>query len=93
MTDRQSVQDAVDRALELEAELEVSGTTSTGGDTLAFARAALQRWVDSVVGVAAAAGSGRVMLIHANGTRSTIASPDLAHLVTPPVKWAASEGE
>jgi ABC-type phosphonate transport system ATPase subunit len=82
-----SVTEAAQRVVELEAELESSGTATTGGDNLAYAKAALHDWVDSVVGVVAAAGSGRVTLIHANGSRSQIASPEVAYLVSPPIKW------
>ena len=85
--ERSAVEDAADRVVELEAELESAANASTGGDSLAYARAALHAWVDSVVGVVAAAGSGRVTLIHTDGTRSGIASPDLAYRVTPPVRF------
>jgi hypothetical protein len=88
MEDKQAVADAMERALGLEEELEVSGTATTGGEGLAYAKAALLAWVDSVVGVAAAPGSGRVTLIHANGSRSQIASPELPYQVTIPVKFA-----
>jgi hypothetical protein len=79
--------ETIDHLVELEAEREVSAIAATGGDDLAYARAALREWVDSVVGIVAAAGSGRVTLIHANGKRSGIASAELAQMVTPPVKW------
>ncbi|HMP57676.1 MAG TPA: hypothetical protein PKD92_14080 [Novosphingobium sp.] len=85
--ERNRVEEAAGRVVELEAELESAANASTGGDSLAYARAALHAWVDSVVGVVAAAGSGRVTLIHADGTRSGIASPDLAYRVTPPVRF------
>lgn len=81
------VREAAERALELEAERETSGEATTGGAALEEARARLHAWVDSVVGVVATAGSGRVTLIHANGRTSGIASSDLAYLLTPPVKW------
>ena len=81
------VEEAAARVIELEAELEASGTAATQGDKLAFARAALHEWVDSVVAVVASPGVGRVTLIHANGNESKIASPDLPFRVTPPVTW------
>ena len=87
MDSAKAVEQAVEHVLELEAEREVSGVASTGGDDLDHAKKALHAWVDSVVGVVAAAGSGRVTLIHANGRRSGIASADLAYAVTPPVNW------
>lgn len=81
------VTDAANRVVDLEAELEASGTAATEGDRLAFARAALRDWVDTVVAVVASPGVGRVTLIHANGSESKIASPELPYLVTPPVAW------
>jgi len=89
MNDKQAVDSAMERALGLEEELEISGTVTTDGNSLAYAKAALLKWVDSVVGVAAAPGSGRVTLIHANGTRSQIASPELPYRVTLPVNFGA----
>ncbi len=82
-----NVTDAASRVVDLEAELEASGTAATEGDKLAFARAALREWVDTVVAVVASPGVGRVTLIHANGSESKIASPELPYLVTPPVAW------
>ncbi len=87
MDDKRAVDEAMERALGLEEELEVSGTVTTDGNSLAFAKTALLKWVDSVVGVAAAPGSGRVTLIHANGSRSQIASPELPYQVTMPVNF------
>lgn len=87
MDDRTAIEEAAARVVGLEAELESAANANTSGETLVYARAALHEWVDSVVGVVAAAGSGRVTLIHANGTRSGISSPDLAYRVTPPVKF------
>jgi hypothetical protein len=83
------IDEAASRVVELEAELEASGTTATQGDKLEFARAALHAWADTVVGVVASPGVGRVTLIHANGNESKIASPELPFLVTPPVTWTA----
>lgn len=81
------IEEAAARVIELEAELETSGMATTQGDKLAFARAALHEWVDSVVAVVASPGVGRVTLIHANGNESKIASPELPYSVTPPVTW------
>jgi hypothetical protein len=79
--------DAANRVVELEAELEASGTTATEGDKLEFARSALRDWVETVVAVVSSPGVGRVTLIHANGSETKIASPELPYLVTPPVAW------
>jgi hypothetical protein len=79
---------AVERVLELEAELETAGNAATGGDDLAYARAALHEWVDSVVGVVSSPGVGRATLIHSNGRESKIASPDLPFRLVRPVNFA-----
>lgn len=81
------VVEAADRVIELEAELESAGNSTTGGDELARSRATLHQWVDSVVGVVTAPGTGRVTLIHANGSRTGIASPELPFLLSPPVRF------
>lgn len=83
------IEEATARAVELEAELESTGMVSKQGETLAFAKAAMHQWLDTVVAVVASPGVGRVMLIHANGTETKIASPELPFLVTPPVTWEA----
>jgi len=79
--------EAANRVVDLEAELESSGNAATDGDKLEFARAALREWIESVVGVVASPGVGRVTLIHADGSESKIASPSLPYLVTPKVSW------
>lgn len=87
MSGQGHVEQAIERVLELEAERESSGTAASDAASLALARERLHQWVETVVGVVAAAGSGRVTLIHANGRSSGIASSDLAALLTPPVNW------
>ncbi len=82
-----TVEQAADRVLELEAELESAGNAATSGDELARSLAALHDWVESVVGVVSSPGSGRVALIHANGTLSSIASPDLPYRLVKPVAF------
>ena len=77
----------VERITELESELEASAEATTGGDQLDRARAILHDWVDSVTAVVATPGVGRVVLIHANGSESRIASPDLPMILSAPVSW------
>ena len=89
MSESKPVEEAADRVLALEAELESAGSASTAGDELAAARAALHAWVDSVVGVVASPGVGRVTLIHTNGRQSKIASPDLPFLLSRPASFEA----
>ncbi len=83
-----AISETARRVLGLEEEREISGTTTTAGDALVLARAALHAWVDTAVAVVAVPGSGRVTLIHADGRSSTIASSDLAYRVSPKVSFA-----
>lgn len=94
MEDKQAsaLDQAVERVTELESELEASSDATTGGDALARAREVLHRWVDSVTGVVATPGVGRVVLIHANGRESRIASPDLPLLLSVPVSFGDKSG-
>lgn len=81
-----AVEEAVARVIELEHELESAGEASVG-EALAFSRERLHEWVETVVGVVASPGVGRVTLIHANGRESKIASPDLPFLLSKPAKF------
>jgi len=83
----QAIEQAAERVVSLEAELETAGHATTGGDDLAFVRNALHDWVDTVVGAVASPGVGRVTLIHANGSQTKLASPDLPYLLTRPVSF------
>ncbi len=87
MSESKSIDEAADRIVALERELESAGLASTASDEVAMAREALHRWVDSVVGVVASPGVGRVALIHENGRQSSIASPDLPFLLSRTVKF------
>lgn len=82
-----ALQTALDRVVQLEAELESSGEVKTAADVLTEARAALHEWVETVTGVVSSPGVGRVMLIHANGRESKIASPDLPFLLSRPARF------
>jgi hypothetical protein len=87
MNDKNTVETAATRVIDLEAELENAAEANIGGDSLITARAELHKWVDSVVGVVASPGVGRVTLIHANGLESRIASPELPFLLSKPVSF------
>jgi hypothetical protein len=87
MQERQSIEDAVERVIELESELEAAGEATLDSDAVAAAKQALHKWVDSVVGVVASPGVGRVMLIHDNGHESKIASPSLPYLLSKPAQF------
>ena len=78
---------AVERVKELGAEVESSAEASTEGDALAFARARLHEWVDTVAGVVVNAGLGRVTLIHHNGRESGISSSELPFLLSRPARF------
>lgn len=84
-----AVEEAAARVIELEHELEAAGSATTGGDELTFSRERLHEWVETVVGVVASPGVGRVTLIHANGRESKIASPDLPFLLSRPARFSA----
>jgi hypothetical protein len=87
MSKSKPVEEAANRVLALEQELESAGNVSTRGDDLALAREALHRWVETVVGVVCSPGVGRVTLIHDNGRQSKIASPDLPFLLSRPATF------
>lgn len=90
-TRKRAIDEVVGRVTELEAELEASSDATTGGAALARAREALHRWVDTVDAVIATPGVGRVVLVHANGRESRIASPDLPMLLSAPVSWSSAD--
>lgn len=81
------VAEAAERAMRLEAEIEASSDAAIDGDALERARAILHEWVDSVTGVVATPGVGRVVLIHRDGGESRISSPSLPIRLAPPVRW------
>jgi hypothetical protein len=87
MSKPDNIDAAVDRALELGAEVESAGEAKTGDEALAFARAQLHEWVDSVVGVVVNAGLGRVTLIHADGRESGISSNLLPFKLSQPARF------
>jgi len=82
-----AIEEAAARVIELEHELESAGSAATGGDELTFSRERLHEWVETVVGVVASPGVGRVTLIHDNGRESKIASPDLPFLLSRPARF------
>jgi hypothetical protein len=87
MTEVSRVEKAAARVIGLEAELENAANATTKGDDLARARSALHDWVDTVVGVVASPGVGRVSLIHGDGSESRITSPDLPYRLSKPVTF------
>jgi hypothetical protein len=91
MPDNKQIEEAAQRVVALEAELESAGEASLGEDALALSRAVLHEWVESVVGVVASPGVGRVTLIHHDGTQSSIASPRLPFLLSRPARFETRE--
>jgi hypothetical protein len=79
-----------ERLIALEAELESAGEVSLAEAELAWRKAALHEWVESVVGVVASPGLGRVTLIHSDGNQSSISSRTLPFMLSRPAKF---EGE
>lgn len=90
MTQGRSIEEAVERVLELESELEASGEAKLEGDAVDAAKEGLHKWVDTVVGVVASPGVGRVLLIHEDGSESKVASPNLPFLLSKPAKFGDS---
>lgn len=82
------VREAADRVIELESELEAAGEATLEAEALGPVREALHQWIDTVVGVVSSPGVGRVMLIHADGHESKIASPNLPFLLSKPANFA-----
>lgn len=89
---RARIEEATARIVELEAELEASGTTTREAAELARVKTLLHDWVESVVAVVATPGVGRAVLIHDNGTESRIASPELPFRLAVPVSFERDEG-
>lgn len=79
------VQDAAEQVAELAAEVETAAQVQVDDAELAFARAALHRWVDELKGVVVNPGLGRVTVIHENGRVSTISSADLPFAMSRPL--------
>jgi putative protein kinase ArgK-like GTPase of G3E family len=91
MADRKRIEEAAGRVVALEAELESAGEASLDEAQLALSRAALHDWVETVVGVVASPGVGRVTLIHRDGSQSSIASPRLPFLLSRPARFETRE--
>lgn len=87
MAKKTTTEDAAERVIALEAELESAGEAALSGDQLAQSQAALHDWVETVVGVVSSPGVGRVTLLHKDGTQSSISSPRLPFLLSRPAKF------
>ncbi|MGQ2944637.1 MAG: hypothetical protein ACT6Q7_13380 [Blastomonas fulva] len=81
-----------ERVAALEAELESAGEISVADIELQHMRGVLHDWVDGVVGIVSSPGVGRVSLIHADGSQSSIASSRLPFLLSRPVRFGSAEG-
>ncbi len=81
-----------ERVAALEAELESAGEISVADIELQHMRGVLHAWVDGVVGIVSSPGVGRVWLIHADGSQSSIASSRLPFLLSRPVRFGSAEG-
>ena len=89
MAKKTATEDAAERVIALEAELESAGEATLTGDQLALSKAALHDWVETVVGVVSSPGVGRVTLLHQDGTQSSISSPRLPFLLSRPAKFGS----
>jgi hypothetical protein len=89
MAKKTPTENAAERVIALEAELESAGEAALSGNQLALSQAALHDWIDTVVGVVSSPGVGRVTLLHRDGTQSSISSPRLPFLLSRPAKFGA----
>jgi hypothetical protein len=85
--DQKTIEEAAERVIELESELEAAGIATLDADAMGMIRAELHKWFDTVTGVVNSPGVGRVTLIHDNGQESKIASPNLPFLLTQPARF------
>lgn len=74
----QNIKTAAERIVELEAELEARGHAALADAAVAKAREVLHQWVDEMKGIVVNPALGRVTVIHAGGSASSIGSADLA---------------
>ena len=92
MSEPRKIDAVVQRVIELEAELESAGEASTQGEALAFTKARLHEWIDTVSAVVVSAGQGRVTLIHDNDHQSGISSNELPFILSRPARFDGRGG-
>jgi hypothetical protein len=90
---KSKVQEAVDQVMELDEEVEAPGHARLDAQALDSMRATLHAWVDTVKGVVVNPALGRVVLIHEDGRRSSVASADLPFALSQPVSGKLDSGE
>jgi hypothetical protein len=78
MDQDQKIQNAADKIIGLEDELEAPGLAAVGDASLAKAKQVLHQWIDQMKGVVVNPALARVTVIQADGYASSIASADLA---------------
>jgi len=78
MNQETKIKATADRIVELGKEVEAPGNAALDEASLVRARAVLHQWVDGVKGVVVNPAMGRVTVIDAHGSASSIASADLA---------------
>jgi hypothetical protein len=74
----EKIKTTADRIVELGAELEAPGHAALEDASVVKARAVLHQWIDEMKGIVVNPALGRVTVIHAGGSGSSIASADLA---------------
>lgn len=92
MSAENTIVSKAERVAALEAELESAGEISIVDAELQQMRDALHGWIDGVVGIVSSPGVGRVSLIHADGSQSSIASSRLPFLLSRPARFETDEG-
>lgn len=78
----EKIKTTADRIVELGAELEAPGHAALADDSVEKARRVLHQWVDQIKGVVVNPALGRVSVIHESGCASSIASADLAFMLS-----------
>ncbi len=90
-TPKTAAHKTAERIVELEAELEADGRAAVDGSDLEAALGVLRHWIEGVAAVVASPALGRVTLVHADGNASSIASPELAFLLSGPARAKPAE--
>ena len=83
----EAISQHAERIVALEAELESAGEVTGNAAELARQKAALHAWVETVVAVVASPGTGRVSLIHQDGSQSGISSATLPFQLSRPARF------
>ena len=82
MSNENSIKETAERIVELGMEVEAPGHVAVAEASLIKAREVIHQWADGMKGVVGNPAMGRVTIIDANGKPSSIASAELAFLLS-----------